>query len=201
MCAFCAADFYRPHADSPARECTPCSAIPGTVCGSDTTIANLGVAIGYWRHSEATIETHYCKTAGAWTPCMGGFDAGNNGNGYCAAGYRGPRCELCDGPLYSQYFDEIDLRCHDCGDITSRACMALGILIFVLLAGTLVSTLIHRSKGAARHSGLLRRLRGAQKLWLRAGMRFKMKAVRPWGPIRYVDLATNQAYLIDSRPT
>eukprot|EP00966_Prymnesium_polylepis_P269010 6214559-Prymnesium_polylepis.1 len=57
---------------------------------------------------------HYCKSTGNWTPCQGGIDAGDEGDGYCAEGYRGPRCEICSGPRYTRYFDKLDVRCHEC---------------------------------------------------------------------------------------
>jgi hypothetical protein len=65
-----------------------------------------------------TTQTYHCKADGDWTPCRGGITAGDEGDGYCKEGYRGPRCELCDGSgsAYSRHFDKLDARCHDCGD-------------------------------------------------------------------------------------
>eukprot|EP00966_Prymnesium_polylepis_P042859 995896-Prymnesium_polylepis.1 len=96
-CTVCAADFYRPTSDSSVDECTKCSAVRGVSCAADTTIETLNLTSGYWRHSSATKQTHLCKSDGSWTPCIGGHAAGAHGDGYCAPGYRGPRCELCAG--------------------------------------------------------------------------------------------------------
>mmetsp|Transcript_53830 Transcript_53830/g.159492 ORF Transcript_53830/g.159492 Transcript_53830/m.159492 type:complete len:407 (+) Transcript_53830:330-1550(+) len=113
QCTLCATDYCRPHGNSSASECTVCSAIRGVCCDNDTTIATLHLVRGHWRHSTATIKTYFCKSDGSWTPCHGGGDVSTQGDGYCAEGYRGPRCELCDGPAYSRYFDKLEARCHD----------------------------------------------------------------------------------------
>ena len=89
-CTICDSGYYRQHADSPSSECTPCSAIDGVSCRSNTTTETLSLTFGYWRHSTATLETWPCKSSGGRSPCVGGIDAGSNGNGYCAAGFRGP---------------------------------------------------------------------------------------------------------------
>eukprot|EP00966_Prymnesium_polylepis_P043047 999936-Prymnesium_polylepis.2 len=99
----CAEQHYRPFENSSASECAACEAVKGAICGTNPTVATLNLTMGYWRHSVATIETHRCKSDGSWSPCSGGGDAGFDGEGYCAKGYRGPRCELCDRPGHAQY--------------------------------------------------------------------------------------------------
>eukprot|EP00966_Prymnesium_polylepis_P044096 1022501-Prymnesium_polylepis.1 len=65
----------------------------------------LTLKVGYWRHSTVTLQTHSCPIAEGWTPCRGGIDAGHEGDGYCAPGHRGLRCEVCDAPTHAKYFD------------------------------------------------------------------------------------------------
>jgi hypothetical protein len=109
----CAEHHYRPYANSTKSECVPCERVAGIVCSANTTVVTFNLTAGYWRHSTATAETQPCKSDGSWTPCKGGANAGADGDGYCAQGYRGPRCELCDGPAYTRYFDKLEARCHD----------------------------------------------------------------------------------------
>ena len=44
--------------------------------------------------------------------CIGGADAGVNGNGYCAPGIVGPKCEACASP--GEYFDDEYTSCVAC---------------------------------------------------------------------------------------
>ena len=131
-CTICAQNYYRPHAHSPASDCTMCSAIQGVGCGSNTTIETLNLTRGSWRHSQATIQTWSCATSGGWTPCQGGVDAAYVGDGYCEVGYHGPRCELCNGP---RYFDQLDARCHDCGEVYAKA---IALSCALVVAGLVV---------------------------------------------------------------
>eukprot|EP00966_Prymnesium_polylepis_P330637 7386260-Prymnesium_polylepis.1 len=89
-CSICARGYYRTHADSPTTECSVCDTVRGVRCGSNSTTATLELKRGYWRHSTTTTTTYTCKADGPWTPCAGGLDTGDEGDGYCAEGYRGP---------------------------------------------------------------------------------------------------------------
>jgi hypothetical protein len=175
-CTLCADRYYRPHAHLPAVECVPCSTIRGVACGSNATIHTLNLTQGYWRHSGGTNETHHCKSDGSWTPCFGGADAGADGDGYCAQGYRGPRCELCDGPAYSRYFDKLEARCHDCGNMPARtavpACVFMLLIALAALAG---NPAIRRLNNYNICGPWLRWCSWAQSVWQETGMRYKVK--------------------------
>ena len=71
---------------------------------------------------------------------LGGGDAGTAGHGYCAEGYRGPRCELCDGLAHSRYFDKLDARCHDCGDMTARSAAVVCVVLLLTLLAAMSSS-------------------------------------------------------------
>ena len=178
-CTFCAKDHYRLHAHSRAADCQLCSTIQGVSCGVDTVLATLRLTHAYWRHTNATIQTHRCKSDGSWSPCQGGASAGAQGDGYCANGYRGPRCELCAGPEFTKYFDTLDARCHDCGDVSARA-TALSTALFsaFLLAAAFGKSIAanRRLSGRGACGELLRWLTYVKNTWRAAGMRYKVKA-------------------------
>ena len=80
-CSLCAEDYYRLQAHLPATDCTSCTSIRGVYCPLNVTMKTIFVIEGYWRHSGATLETHRCKFSGSWSPCLGGDDVGEYGNG------------------------------------------------------------------------------------------------------------------------
>ena len=164
-------------------ECTLCTVVLGTSCRLNATLATLNLTESYWRHSNATNQTWACIVSGGWSPCRGGVDAGHEGDGYCAPGYRGPRCEMCmsagssDGPaLTARYFDKQDAKCHDCRGATTQAFIVLCVVLAVLLAlvGGGVVLLRHEQSRRARHA-VTKKLRTLLKLWRLAGMRCKVK--------------------------
>ena len=153
------------------------------VCANATTIETLVLERGYWRHSDATPQTWLCKSNGDWSPCAGGDRAGVDGNGYCASGYRGPRCELCVGTsnedggsslevLRNKYFDGSSARCRDCGDATVLAAIVFGTTFFIVFvsAGGGALILWHRP-------AVSKFIRSVLKLFRKAGMQFKVKAI------------------------
>ena len=87
-----------------------CRAAVGITCGFNTTVANVNISHGRWRHSRYTVETYECMTRGDWSPCVGGASAEraptrrrlesaadaiiNEGDGYCAPEYFGPKCQV-----------------------------------------------------------------------------------------------------------
>ena len=171
----CATGFYRPDAHSSVDDCMLCSTIHGVTCGMDATIMTLNVSAGHWRHSMATLQTHDCKSSGSWSPCRGGIDAGDDGDGYCAAGYAGPRCEVCIGSESSLwYFDKLEARCNDCGNLHTKTLVFGSVLLVLLTAGFGGSTFLRLSKSSVRDT-LLRFVRGVQSIWRTAGMRYKVK--------------------------
>ena len=173
-CDKCAAGYYRPSADSSASECRSCGAIWGVSCGFDATIAAVNLTVGAWRHSNLTLETWTCKSMGGWTPCRGGVNAGHEGNGYCADGHVGPRCELCDGEEHTRYFDKLDARCHDCGDVTAViGCSTFLVLLMTYGGSTITRRLTTTTSSVCRI--VLRWLGVVKAAWETAGMRYKLK--------------------------
>eukprot|EP00966_Prymnesium_polylepis_P242979 5619146-Prymnesium_polylepis.1 len=131
-CTMCDIGYYRPDALLPSSYCTSCGAIQGAECPSNATMETFVLSHGYWRHSARALETYRCKVGdGQWSPCKGGPAAGNGGEGYCEPGHTGAFCEMCLGnSTYDFYFDKLDARCHECGDITARAVAFAAVLLF-----------------------------------------------------------------------
>ena len=174
-CTVCDVGYYRPQATSAASDCTACGSVKGISCGLDTTTATLNLTRGYWRHSTITVETHYCKSDGSWSPCLGGGNAGHEGDGYCAPGYRGPRCELCDGPAYSRYFDRHVARCEPCGDVVVRGFAAAGLVVGVLAAVGGPAIILQRTPTTFPRKRLVKQLHKLLALWRAARMQSKIK--------------------------
>jgi hypothetical protein len=177
-CDICDEGFYRPSALSSSSLCEPCLDV--ATCPLNATILSLDLLRGRWRHSPATTDVHICKSSGDWSPCRGGNDAGVEGDGYCAKDYRGPRCELCDGQAYSKFFDKLDARCHDCGDMTARTVVLLSVMLLLILLATISgsSATAGRLKGSFDACRVpLRLIRYVQTIWQGAGMRCKVKTL------------------------
>jgi hypothetical protein len=133
-CTMCADGYYRPGAHLSASACTTCADISGVRCHCNATVETLDLNPKYWRLSTLTTETYRCKEDGDWSPCKGGMNAGEVGDGYCKEGYRGPRCEVCDGRAYQRYFDKLDARCHECGDMSARTAVLVSLMFIIILA-------------------------------------------------------------------
>ena len=179
-CSMCAVRTHRVSTAVLASEAT-CAPCPEHVeCPVNTTVATFNLDDGYWRHSITTSQFWRCTSSGDWNPCRGGVDTGAASTRYCKDGYSGPRCELCSmngTDEYARYFDRIDARCHDCGDVTAHAATLFCVLLFLLLAYDFGHALtlprrIGQSRGAR---DLLKAFRTIQRLWGQVGMQCKIK--------------------------
>jgi hypothetical protein len=181
-CTMCAPGYFRAYAHLSASEsaskCSPCDEVRGVRCASsNASMATLNLESGYWRHSATTLETWRCRSHGSWTPCHGGADPGHAGGGYCAAGYRGPKCELCNGTSkYSEYFDKLDARCHGCGSAATRPSATFGAIVLIFCLALACSSTAAMSRLLPRQRNALRRIvQTCKRIWIKAGMRFKIK--------------------------
>jgi len=132
-CSLCAEGYYRRHPWLPAAECQTCEALEHADCPLNATIDVLVVHEGFWRLSGASLEVQACPLSeqGRRSPCRGGSEAGALGEGYCRAGFRGPRCQLCANT--TQYFSEGE--CLDCPSVQPR--IALFSVLLLLFLGLL----------------------------------------------------------------
>ena len=148
-CDFCAIGHFKDLPSSPPDECIPCdSALTGASCPRpNTTTATLVVSAKHWRHSRQASRIYTCLTRSGWSPCAGDHNASqipasqresddDEGAIYCAAGYRGPLCQVCEAA--DQHFRQEDAKCHDC----SAAWENLGwLLLAVAVTAVAVATL------------------------------------------------------------
>jgi len=149
-------------------------------------MATLTLNKGFWRHSNKTLHTIVCKRDDSgWTPCRGGIDASYEGTGYCQEGYTGPHCEVCVGPEFSKYFDKLDAKCHECGDVAAKTSAYIAGIVAILLAtvasGVVVRRLLQRESESNSEDeqvdGTLRCIQTARAVWEKTGMRYKFKAL------------------------
>eukprot|EP00966_Prymnesium_polylepis_P026096 601619-Prymnesium_polylepis.1 len=72
----------------------------------------------------------------------------------------------------------MDAKCHDCGDVTSRAAAVFSALPMLFFAAVGCGASLARRSASQRVCGtMLKKMRTAIKLWRRAGMRCKLKAI------------------------
>ena len=143
-----------------------------------TTLETVVLEAGYWRHSTATGKVLRCRSDGSWSPCLGGGDAGSDGDGYCAEGFRGPRCELCNTTTeYSQHFDKIAAKCFDCGDVTAQSAAAFCVMVLFVFVSTGAGSDGMKSSRSSWEVArqLASKWQHVTTLWRRAGMRCKVK--------------------------
>jgi len=174
-CSICTALYYQQNVTTTASlaNCQPCGQGLGLDCSIGTTLETIIISPGFWRHTARTAQALRCRSDGAWSPCLGGTNAGAEGDGYCAEGYGGPRCELCISD--DHFFDKLDARCHNCGNAAQLTavfcCVAFGLIAAL---GGAASTAWRR--GSAPRS-LLKWIHMSRKLWRRATMRHKVKVL------------------------
>ncbi|CAN0527792.1 unnamed protein product, partial [Laminaria digitata] len=96
---------------------------------SGTTVATLSLEKGYFRTSNQSHEILKCFHQNA---CVGGTDTAK----YCAPGYTGPYCAVCD----DGYTAGLAYSCNICSERTKRS--AWGLTIAVCLASVLLTALM-----------------------------------------------------------
>jgi len=175
-CAICDTGFVKNTTSDLGDQCTDCADIEGVTCPRDTILANLKVKKGFWRHSENTRVIYACRSGDAgWTPCAGGRDAGDDGDGYCASGYEGPVCEECTEE--NAYFKQSSARCIDCGAVLANVAILVTIAVFSV--GVVIAAVsIVRSSWQPRSAVVARALAHARRfvqVWEQLGMQCKLK--------------------------
>ena len=66
-------------------------------CATNTTLQTLRLTSGIWRLGSDSLDLQRCADYddSSKTPCLGGADAGDDGDGYCREGHTGPLCSSC----------------------------------------------------------------------------------------------------------
>jgi hypothetical protein len=104
----------------------------------NTTTESVVVNRGHWRISTSTLDIYACRDNNGVSPCLGGSDAGTRGNGYCAAGHFGPKCESClaTGDGRRKKFQSETATCEICPETWAPTLILIGVV-------SLTSTLIY----------------------------------------------------------
>eukprot|EP00966_Prymnesium_polylepis_P007598 174337-Prymnesium_polylepis.2 len=119
-----------------------------------------------------------CKSNGDWSPCHGGSDPGKAGEGYCQPHHFGPRCELCvSNNPFGRYFDKLKASCRDCGDSTALAGAVIASFVALWVAVLGLRDIKTRNACAKKCQAPLRWYAKGRRLWEKAGMRCKVKAI------------------------
>lgn len=86
----------------------------GATCDGLSNVRNLLVDSGHWRIDDQSDVLYECPLTGA---CVGGTNVNTSESGYCAKGYLGPLCAVCDENGY--FFDTGSKTCSACEESTS----------------------------------------------------------------------------------
>ena len=127
----CRTGTYDSAAAGAKRSCEPCNLNDVACSRTGLTLATVPLHPARWRHSNRTASIYECDSSG----CPGG-DWKGTGDGYCAPGREGPRCEWCSDP--SRYYDALTTTCEDCGDMAGYALRQMAILLAIAVALGLV---------------------------------------------------------------
>ena len=129
VCDFCPSPTYSPAGASSCAQCVSgfyyslletCVSCPkGTLCAADggSTQTHLTLQEGYWRLFATSVDVFACPLPGS---CAGGDAVSRRqllsstfGDKYCATGYMGPLCAVCDTDG-GFYFDPDTSACYAC---------------------------------------------------------------------------------------
>lgn len=107
--------------------CVPCD-FQTMLCSSvGTSIGTVSLRQGYWRATNYTTDIREC-----WNPdaCVGGHGTADfsSDSQYCAVGYVGPYCAVCD----SDYFNGPGRTCSQCASSLSTGMIVWCIFLVVL---------------------------------------------------------------------
>eukprot|EP00966_Prymnesium_polylepis_P197310 4572496-Prymnesium_polylepis.1 len=79
--------------------------------------------------------------------------------------------------MHSRYFDKLESRCHDCGDIKAKTAAISGAVLLLFVGGFGIKIAVTRMKTSRVCSAIRRGAGRAGAIWHAAGMRFKGKAL------------------------
>jgi len=131
-CPLCRREYYL-HPQS--RECVKCPNEASCPDDGGSTLRTLGLKADYWRISANTTVIHRCPFDQA---CGGGFGTDEasqhqfnfQSDDYCAQGYTGPLCAVCDS---GYFFIAAERTCKQCGEVDAEARAAVPMVLFGLV--------------------------------------------------------------------
>ena len=146
VCTSCLPGFFKlPESDSvdytynagfSYNTCVACPA--SATCAVGATLESLDLRAGHWRFGSRSQDIRTCdrvgnESNGGWSPCRGGDDAGELGDGHCMPGHQGPLCQVCSNS--SHYYRGDQAMCVEClstSDVILNMLLFIGVLALVL---------------------------------------------------------------------
>lgn len=141
-CDVCDEGFFRRDAQGAVTPstCEPCFD-KGAECPWNTTLETIVVLPGFWRLSNRSMEMTKCDGSAVEQRCLGGKDAGVDGEGYCGNLYTSPECQLCRDKGFYRRRNE----CVQCPKMGGRLAALTGIAVcMAVAAAALHLALFHR---------------------------------------------------------
>ena len=126
--------------DSPewgdSLQCVPCPT--AATCAVGATLETIDLRAGHWRFGSRSQDIRTCdrvgnESNGGWSPCRGGDDAGELGDGHCMPGHQGPLCQVCSNS--SHYYRGDRAMCVEClttSDTIRNMLLFIGVVALVL---------------------------------------------------------------------
>ena len=161
FCSFCRKGFYLIDAnidgstliEDPRKFCLECP--EGADCTkAGSTLKELPIKQGYWRHSKETAEVYKCKNQRNRTDtndiCKG-YQPASNGRQlqsddiddmYCDIDHKGPLCEVCESD--ADFFNPEKGSCEECPKIGFYVLYLFIFLLVVLVAIAIIWLLLKR---------------------------------------------------------
>jgi len=186
-CDVCAEHFFRSLSSS---LCVPCPT--GSQCPWNTTVDSLLVVPGYWRLSAQASTIYRCthdNNASLHT-CVGGAP----GDASCAAGHKGPRCEVCAESRH--HFDGFSGVCLQCPDAGHGVAVTVAVVTPILFA-VAVLYWIYAQRGPRLRS-IRHKLHLCRQLMRSLGVMAKVKLVLS---IAQVIASIDRTYQVGLPPT
>jgi len=213
-CSFCMANFYlrNTSADpgdmftSPTEFCKPCP--PDADCPDNTTLSSLVLPRGFWRASPSSAVLTECRLFGGKakagkTRCAGSetgasrrrrmvVEAGSDA--YCASGFTGPECQLCNA---SNHYLVDGEECKECANRAASAGRLTGIALGIIVAcGLLAWAYRMQSWRKRRFIGPPLRLTDRLSAWCVAiGLQAKLKILLGFYQVRLHGVALPATHL------
>lgn len=171
-CSECEGGTYRDaDAEASTDACRPCHPLAECPLPNGNTLPTVLLKNGTWRLSNSSRAIQRCQARGRVSPCLGGQNAGVDGDGYCRDGHSGFRCEVCTDRR--RYFDNDVAQCTDCRPTEIVAVVYLFVLGVPLLALWAMRLIEWRGHPVSM-AKWLKRLRVSAK---RSALRTKLKII------------------------
>ena len=155
FCSMCMEGYYLSNFSADPYDmiefCHPC---PGDAnCSSPSaTLETLPLKAGFWRASKSSDVLYECRRFGGdgdagEKRCAGGSEFGIDGSGYCAPGFKGPECQLCEEEDHYLTNGNTCSQCAAVGELVGNIVgLFVGLFVSCAIAAWVYSTTSLRRK-------------------------------------------------------